>query len=143
MPKDMEFDFPPHQDYPFNQGSLNCVTLWIPFEDIDHKIGPVNIIPGSHLSGNIPTKDGTIKEFDEKKAIEAKAKLGEVVVFSQFMHHRSGKNISKNIRFSLQFRYNDLAHHEYAQRKFYINQKITEKTFDVQHETYFPDAKRK
>ena len=59
--------FPPHQDYVYNDGSLNSVTFWLPLQDVDTSVGPLQIAPGSHLervsSHNIyPHKEGIIDQ---------------------------------------------------------------------------------
>ena len=51
MPDDEKWSFPPHQDYPFNRGSLNSITIWIPFQDTPDNIAPLNVVPASHNDG--------------------------------------------------------------------------------------------
>ena len=40
---------PPHIDYASMQGSLNGLVVWIPFLDISDELGPLNVLPKSHL----------------------------------------------------------------------------------------------
>ena len=54
--------------------------------------------------------------------VDLKMNAGEAVVMSQFLIHSSGENNSKKIRFSLDFRFNDLNDRMYALRKYYVNQ---------------------
>src|SRR5579859_1769983 len=54
MPSDEKWEFPAHQDYPYNLGSLNCITIWIPFQDTPLELGALDVIPGSHLKGYVP-----------------------------------------------------------------------------------------
>ena len=61
-------------------------------------------------------------------------KLGEAILFSTFSIHKSGINISDKIRFSLNIRFNDIDSEDYADRNFYINEKIQLKTYDVDYE---------
>ena len=42
-----------HDDAEYFQGSLNAVTVWIPLQDIDSEIGPLDIFPGSHKNGSL------------------------------------------------------------------------------------------
>ena len=141
MTNDNEHDFKLHQDYPYNQGSFNSITIWIPFQDTDAKLGAVQVIPKSHKNGVAKNENGIIVKQELDNAITAPLKLGEVLVFSQFLHHKSGLNVSKNpenqIRFSAQIRYTDLSDQEWAKRKYYINIRQTEATFNTQLETHF------
>ena len=49
---------------------------------------------------------------------KVKVKLGEALIFSEFLVHRSGVNRSKKIRFSLQLRVTDLLSKEYMKRHY-------------------------
>jgi len=138
MPFDPKWDFPPHQDYVYNQGSLNSITIWTPLQDIEKDLGPLEIIPGSHLDGKVLTKSKLVKDANLAEYIQVPLKVGQMLVFSQFLHHISGINISNKIRFSLQMRYNDIQSKEWGKRYFYINQKTTEKTDRVNFKTHFP-----
>ena len=141
MPSDVDHDFELHQDFPYNQGSFNSITIWIPFQDTDAKLGAVQVIPKSHKNGTVKNENGIIVKQELDKCITAPLKLGEVLVISHFMHHKSGLNVSKDpenqIRFSAQIRYTDLADHEWAKRKYYVNIKQTEKTRNPSFETHF------
>ena len=54
--------------------------------------------------------------------VDLEMNAGEAVVMSQFLIHSSGENISSKIRFSLDFRFNDLMNKTFALRKYYVNQ---------------------
>ena len=138
IPNDKEHDFPSHQDYVYNHGSLNSITIWIPFQDVTVKMGALKVIPKSHLEGSVPVKDGLIVNPDLSKYVPMPMSFGQILVFSQFLHHKSGLNESDKIRFSLQLRYNDLSDDSWASRHFYVNQTISEKTRDIDFETKFP-----
>ena len=121
IPNDDNWNFPPHQDYPFNGGSLNSVTVWMPFQNCDIEHGALQIVPSSHIRGELPEKDNLLidppKECDY---IDAPVRLGEALVFSQMLLHRSGYNRSNEVRFSIQLRFNDLASEEYLKRNLSI-----------------------
>ena len=141
MPSDLKHDFELHQDYPYNQGSFNSITIWIPLQDTDASLGAIQIIPKSHKNGVVKNENGIIVKQELEKCITAPLKLGEILVFSHFMHHKSGLNISKDpenqIRFTAQIRYSDLADPEWAKRKYYVNIEQTEKTRNPDFETHF------
>ncbi len=137
MPNGTKHDFPAHQDYSYNQGSLNSITIWIPLQGVNEKMGALQIIPKSHMDESVPSKDGLIINPNLEKFVTVPTKLGQVLVFSQFLHHKSGKNNSEKIRFSIQLRYNDLSDESWGKRKYYINEEVSVKTHDVKFETYF------
>ena len=53
--------------------------------------------------------------------IDVPCKFGEVLVFSQYLIHKSGNNLSNKIRFSVQLRINDIGDKEYANRNYFVN----------------------
>jgi len=125
VPGERGREFPNHQDLPYDPGgSENSLVIWIPLQDIGKKIGPIELIPGSHLYGLLPHGD----DVDVKKAKltlpdgignfqPAKAKVGQALALSNFTIHKSGYNDTKNsVKMSLHFRYRDLASPEYLTR---------------------------
>lgn len=135
MPNDDDWLRGKHQDYGYNQGSMNSVVIWIPFQEIDDLIGPLLVQPGSHLNGVLPNQG---EDIPDSKFIPVNLELGKGLIFSQFLVHSSGKNRSSKIRFSLQIRYNDLGMKEYAKRKFYFPKKKQIDPPDINFPTYFP-----
>lgn len=113
-----------HQDWRSMQGSLNSVVLWIPLINIDKNIGALEILPGSHLNG-LRAKDlengfGFVElKGEEKNHLQTiEVNVGDALIFSSFLIHQSGKNISNSPRWSCHFRYNDLDEKTFLQRKF-------------------------
>jgi len=124
MPNDSKNNFFKHQDYSYNFSSFNCITVWIPLQDVEGDIGPLTVIPGSHLNGIQPhNKDGYLLNYDMGRTIQVPMKVGQILVFSQLLHHESGYNTSDKVRCSIQVRYSDLSNQEYAHRKYYMNKK--------------------
>ena len=82
----------------------------------------MKILPGSHkfktISGSIDK--GTVKRLDlsdrdyENQMQHLNIKIGEAIIMSQFLVHSSGDNNSDSIRFSIDFRLNDLNEKSYA-----------------------------
>lgn len=127
---------PAHQDYPTHQGSSNSITVWYPLQDTFQELGPIQILPKSHLNGFHPdsltqgknefTSPGSLKRTLNYQPtpgyLSADIKIGQILVFSTMLFHQSGVNTSKDkIRYSVQLRLNDLNNTEYAKRKFYLN----------------------
>lgn len=113
---------PPHQDWRSMQGSLNSMVVWIPLVDINKELGAVEFIPGSHTKGLLNTDSDewfrhvSENEIKEEDFIAAEVKKGDVVIFSAFSVHRSGNNITNNIRWSMHFRYNDASENTFIER---------------------------
>ena len=118
-----------HIDYPTHRGSSNAVTIWIPLQNTDEKNGALKLSSKSHnkknyygsvLKSNVVRKDNIM----ESNLISVPAKVGQAIIFSHFTVHESGQNLSNKIRFSLDFRLNDLDNKVYAKRKYYLNERI-------------------
>ena len=120
LPKDLKHSFfDAHQDFPYNRHSNNSIVVWIPFMNTSHKEGCLEVSPKSHVKKKVfEQKKGSklIKNSSRFKFTKVKVKLGEALIFSEFLVHRSGINRSKNIRFSLQLRVTDLLSKEYMKR---------------------------
>ena len=152
---------PAHQDYPTHQGSANSVTIWIPLQDVESADGAIQVVPGSHRSGLI--KDDKVNEWAYKpgsllrhdglrghmessshlddKFLEVPMVTGQVLVFSTLLLHRSGVNTGNHIRYSLQIRLNDLSDSDYARRHYYLNEKSSVKSSEVDFDLRFPKKK--
>lgn len=118
-----------HQDYPYHRGSNGSVTLWIALQDTEAELGPVDVVRASHLPGEIDSIRGAIVDPETLAAYEfssCRVERGEVLAMSQMLVHRSGRNRSNKVRFSLQVRFNDLDDAEYAGRSFFVNECSTQ-----------------
>jgi phytanoyl-CoA hydroxylase len=112
----------PHQDWRSMQGSLDSVVVWLPLVHLPPELGPLEVVPGSHLDGLV-TKDvvegfGKVDEayLHERNFESLTCAVGDVVIFSAFLVHRSGTNSSPAIRWSCHFRYNNLAEATFVER---------------------------
>jgi phytanoyl-CoA hydroxylase len=115
---------PAHQDWRSMQGSLNSVVVWIPLIDIDRDLGALEVIPGSHLMGLLPTEQDEwfrhvrSDSINETEFVPLEVEAGDLVLFSSFLVHRSGNNSTESIRWSMHYRYNDAAESSWIERKF-------------------------
>ena len=86
-----------------------------------HKEGCLEVSPKSHIKKKVyeqKKNSKLIKNSSQFKFKKVKVKLGEALIFSEFLVHRSGVNRSKKIRFSLQLRVTDLLSKEYMKRHY-------------------------
>ena len=112
-----------HQDWRTGQGSLDSVVLWFPLVDCNADLGSLQIIPASHTDGLMKADTsgytGSIQEeIEEEKYVQTEFEVGDLLIFSAFLIHRSGENITKNIRWSIQLRYNNIAEPTFRERGF-------------------------
>lgn len=113
---------PAHQDQASISKSANTVIAWIPLVDCTYDgIGPIEVIPGSHLKGaqwdRYESSFGLVDA--EEGFIKLYASPGDVILFNSCLVHRSGTNTSDDIRYSISYRYADLANETWIGRDYY------------------------
>jgi ectoine hydroxylase-related dioxygenase (phytanoyl-CoA dioxygenase family) len=110
-------------------GSLNSVTYWIPLGETSKDNGSVELVPGSHASGLSPFRYTSTKPLDRgtvlspadihlvreptEPGVLIEAQPGDLVVFSQFILHRSTPNRSRSTRWTVQVRHADAFEREF------------------------------
>lgn len=119
---DTYWKVPAHQDWPSTQGSLNGLTLWIPLVDIKDELGPLEVVPGSHVLGNsehVEVEGVPVLSRDDWNFLPVPMDVGDVLVFSNFLIHKSGINLTEDeIRWSAHFRYDDACESTFIERNF-------------------------
>jgi len=107
-------------------GLGNLLNVWAPLVPVNVKNGCMEFVPCSHKLGVVKhvilkqvetdlQKPGAyssgidpeiiLSEDVGKRAVPIEANPGDVVVFSNFMFHRGLPNVSKGIRWSVDWRY--------------------------------------
>lgn len=130
VPNEGQHLFHWHQDIAYLLGSLNSITYWLPLGKADAHHGGVSLISGSHLRGLAPvryTREGEpsptrvmspkdLVLIDEPtNACEAiDVQLGDLVVFSQLILHKSAPNHSDQVRWTIQIRHSDFGEARFA-----------------------------
>ena len=111
MPNDHKQSYGMHQDYPFSVGSKNSITIWIPLQDVSTKNGCLKLVEGSHKMKKIykTDKNNIIKNQYKFNFKNVPCKIGDALIFSQCLIHKSGYNSSNSVRFSIQIRFSDLS----------------------------------
>ncbi len=113
-----------HQDWRSMQGSLNSVVIWVPLIDVTKDLGALQIISGSHKLGlaakGLDKGFGFVElsENEKSKFVDVEVQQGDALLFSSFLIHQSGNNITNSPRWSCHFRYNDLEEETFINRGF-------------------------
>jgi ectoine hydroxylase-related dioxygenase (phytanoyl-CoA dioxygenase family) len=91
--------------------------------DCGADLGALQILPSSHKNGLLKSDTsgylGSIQEdLPEEDYVQTSFEVGDLLIFSAFLVHRSGENITKNIRWSIQLRYNNMTEPTFKERGF-------------------------
>lgn len=108
-----------HQDSKSMQGSSDALVCWVPLAPLTDLTGTLEVVPGSHLLGDVSDdiEDGfgyVTKSVGEYVPVEME--LGDVLIFDSKLVHRSGKLYQGSTRWSCHFRYNNMYDSEFIER---------------------------
>lgn len=118
-----------HQDWPTLQGSLDTVTVWIPFVEVDRNRFTLEIIPGTHTAGLYPS---TRREhffevdpdcYDVERFVPVEGVPGDIVFMSSFAIHRSSMTGDDRLRVATSLRYENAAEPHFIDRSYPFAQK--------------------
>lgn len=115
---------PPHQDWRSVQGSLDAMVAWLPLVTAGADNAPLEVIPGSHRNGLLPSEPHAFGNRVQAAAIEGEtfqaieAEPGDLVLFSMFLVHRTGTAQGDGVRWAVSFRYNNLDEPSFAARNY-------------------------
>jgi phytanoyl-CoA hydroxylase len=113
-----------HQDWRPSQGSLDSITAWFPLIDCDTALGALQVMPKSHYMGLLRTVEygyyGEINEVEMKDEdfVQLEFEAGDVLFFNALLVHRSGLNSTDDVRWSVQYRYNNINEPTFIERGF-------------------------
>jgi ectoine hydroxylase-related dioxygenase (phytanoyl-CoA dioxygenase family) len=99
-PPEARTELPWHQDNGYTPlVPEQYLTCWLALDDADVENGCIWVIPGSHLHGTQPHKDGGTGPFrvghdGDEAGIAVPVRRGDVLCFSSLIMHRSGPNTS-------------------------------------------------
>jgi ectoine hydroxylase-related dioxygenase (phytanoyl-CoA dioxygenase family) len=113
----------PHQDWAGGRGSLDGIVAWVPIFEIAKGHGYLEVVPGSHLKGlKEHVKEGPSVEIPDvipdDQFVSVPMSLGDVLLFSPFTIHRSGTNVTDEIRMVVNFRYDNMTDPSFVDRRF-------------------------
>lgn len=103
LPDAVPTGVPWHRDGTYFPGSARgrAVTLWIPLHDVTERDGCLELAYGGHLGrGKIVDPGGA-----RLRSVRLPARRGDVICFTQRTPHRSLANLSGQVRWSIDLRY--------------------------------------
>lgn len=113
FPQNVRHTTPPHQDYPFIQGSAETYTTWIPLGDVPRELGGLAVNAGSHRAGpyeyhlslgagGMGIDPATLPDRWHTTDYET----GDVLLFHSHLVHRALPNLhAEQMRLSVDYRY--------------------------------------
>ncbi|WAB96731.1 MULTISPECIES: phytanoyl-CoA dioxygenase family protein [Pseudomonas] len=123
--------FDVHQDWTSVQGSLDTITTWIPFMDIDTQLFTMEVMPGSHLLGLLSGDQEQHvlrvdeKHFKEDDFVPVCVGKGGVCLMSNFTIHRSSREGDERLRISVSGRYENASEPTFIEREYPFTQHKT------------------
>jgi len=110
-PQTAPFTTPPHQDVWYIGGTTEVWTLWAPLTDCPEELGGLAVVPRSHSSGTLPSREasgaggrGVSGELTGAWAWEP-LQLGDALIFHSQTVHQGCDNRSERMRYSIDLRY--------------------------------------
>ena len=111
LPSATHLTTPPHQDHWYTGGTMNLWTVWIALTETPIELGPLAVLPGSHLSGLLPHaghgagRQG-VRATDEEEFAAAPLAAGDAIFFNCLTVHRALPNVTRDrVRLSVDYRY--------------------------------------
>jgi hypothetical protein len=106
-----------HQDYPYVQGAVDTLTVWVPLVPTPKRRGGLALLEGSASGGIRPFSGGDGLErwvparLDEQPGrwVSADYEVGDVVLFHSLAIHEGLPNRTSQLRMSVDFRYNGMS----------------------------------
>lgn len=100
-----------HQDHQAIAGDPESFTAWMPLHDCPLELGPLQILDASHLYGlqNADPATGYISKENARGGdwVGGQINAGDVVIFHSLTVHSGSPNISRQLRISLDCRFQD------------------------------------
>ena len=107
---------PPHQDFPYIQGTANTWTCWFPVGDCPKSLGGLTVLRASHRDGYLPVQPakgagGFAVPLcpHETEWVEGDYEIGDILTFPSHTIHKAQRcQFKDRIRLSLDVRYQPL-----------------------------------
>jgi ectoine hydroxylase-related dioxygenase (phytanoyl-CoA dioxygenase family) len=111
LPNAEHLTTPPHQDHWYTGGTTTLWTVWIPLTDMPLELGPLAVLPGSHVRGLLP-HDGqgagrqAVRDIEAARFAAAPLAAGDAILFNCLTVHGALPNVTGHrVRISVDYRY--------------------------------------
>lgn len=111
LPKATHLTTPPHQDHWYTGGTTNLWTAWIALTETPLELGPLAVLPRSHVNGLLPHaghgagRQG-VAVIDDSQFAAAPLAAGDAILFNCLTVHCALPNVtSHGVRLSVDYRY--------------------------------------
>jgi hypothetical protein len=111
MPSATHQTTPQHQDHWYTGGTTNLWTVWIALTEMPLDLGPLAVLPGSHVKGLLPHaghgagRQG-VAVMDDCQFAAAPLAAGDAILFNCLTVHCALPNITRHhVRLSVDYRY--------------------------------------
>lgn len=111
LPNVLHLTTPPHQDHWYTGGTTNLWTVWIPLTDAPLQLGPLAVLPTSHMNGLLP-HDGQgagrqgVRVTADAQFAAAPLAAGDAILFNCLTVHCALPNVTRDrVRLSVDYRY--------------------------------------
>ena len=111
LPQAEHLTTPPHQDHWYTGGTTNLWTVWIPLGETSLDLGPLAVLPGSHVkglqahAGHGAGRQG-VRVPDTERFAFARLAAGDAILFNSLTVHRALPNVTRDrVRLSVDYRY--------------------------------------
>jgi hypothetical protein len=111
MPSATHQTTPPHQDHWYTGGTTNLWTVWIALSEMPLELGPLAVLPGSHLNGLLPHAGSGagrqgVAVIDDWQFAAAPLAAGDAILFNCLTVHCALPNVTRHhVRLSVDYRY--------------------------------------
>jgi ectoine hydroxylase-related dioxygenase (phytanoyl-CoA dioxygenase family) len=111
LPSAPHLTTPPHQDHWYTGGTTNLWTVWIALTDTPLELGPLAVLPGSHVSGLLSraahgAEGQSVRVADVGRFAAAPLAAGDAILFNCLTVHCALPNVTRNrVRLSVDYRY--------------------------------------
>jgi len=132
--EDLKFSLPWHQEsgyYHKNISKSKSVVVWVPLFDVSKESGALEVIPCSHSNGyvihdeyyinpeektkfRVSIPENVISKYDQKNNVFTEAIQGDVYIMNFNLMHRSGLNVSNDVRYTFLARYSNKKDVDYS-----------------------------
>ena len=103
------FDYHQDNNYTQHDPATGSINIWVALVDMTPANGCLNVIPGSHRQGQLPSVDvgdGHQKlDVDEAELLPVRMRAGDAVAFTRWTVHGSGPNQTHSPRWAYALQY--------------------------------------